>query len=278
MRRDHWPAPPKSGLKAYLYKESSLNSMAVESPMKRRQLDYKNLCTKIAHEVLISARDGAGTSASNAGESFKSLFRLLSQAGPEPVKDPELYRDMHLALDGVEKQLKRSQAKGFYCRLCLGYQNGNGKSCCVTLKCKHNICKECAQSLVESSLSGTIGVPISCPVGCNSIMSPQLLKPMLSEALFERFQRIHTVKVSLQASAPHVRSLANDLAEARKGLALRRNSNKDRSASSGHKDEGSEGPKVGDLKIRTNVLGQSSTSSATRFADTSGGLNHRRLK
>ncbi|QDZ23621.1 hypothetical protein HOP50_11g61610 [Chloropicon primus] len=273
LRREHWPAPPHSGLKAYLYKESSidLDAMSVESPMKRK-LDYKRLCTQIVRELLFSSREGEGA----RGEGARSLFRLLSQAGVEPVKDPELYRDMHLALDEVERQLKRNasadkeQATGFYCRLCLGFQNKGGS---VTLKCKHKICKECSLSLVESSLSGAIGVPISCPVGCNSLMSPHMMRSSLNEETFERFQRIHTVKMSLQASAPHVRSLASELAEARKGLAKSRERRDSKESNANAK-----GGNLNELKLRTSIVNESS-SSGSRFADPMSRLNHRtRLK
>ena len=266
MRREHWPAPPHSGAKAYLYKEVD----TMDSPKLRRQVDYKKLCVQIAQELLQHKEVGTTSSSSassslalSTGNTMKSLFRLLSQAGPEPVKDPELYRDMHLALDEVEKQLRMKPSKDFYCRLCLGYQNGDQKSSPVTLKCGHHICRECALSLVESSIGGTIGVPISCPVGCNSLMSPQMLRSILSDDLFERFQRIHTVKMSLQASAPHVRSLASELAEARKGLAKtrERRDSKEKSLSP-------------ELTIRTGSSVKESSSSGSRFSDTSI-LNHR---
>jgi len=264
LRREHWPAPPHSGLKAYLYKESSLDLESVESPMKRRELDYRRLCTQIAREALVSAKDGGPANLS------KALFRLLSQAGPEPVKDPDLYKDMHHALDVIEDQLGRGdkEPSGFYCRLCLGYQNADRKSG-VTLKCGHTICKECSLSLVDSSLSGAIGVPISCPVGCNSLMSPQMLRSSLSDDTFDRFQRIHTVKMSLQASAPHVRSLASELAEARKGL-LMRSTSKEKGSGSGRPQQGS----ATELKLRISLHSDAS-SSGSRFADPSSRLNHR---
>ena len=262
LRREHWPVPPHSGAKAFLTSMSKeVDSMAVDSPKRTRQVDYKTLCAQMAQEILHRERIN---SVSARVDSLKSLFRLLSQAGPEPVKDPELYRDMHLTLDEVER---KAETEGFYCRLCLGYQNGSHKNSCapVALKCKHKICRDCSHSLVESSLSGTIGVPISCPVGCNSLMSPQLLRSSLSDDIFERFQRIHTVKMSLQASAPHVRSLASELAEARKGLAL----------SAKSRDRQQDAALDKNLTIRTKAIKEaSSSSSGSRFADTSV-LNHR---
>ena len=134
MRREHWPAPPHSGAKAYLFKELD----AMDSPKIRdRQVNYKQLCIQIAQEFLQPATASASTSFSTPvipsshkdksgshSESqrlrtAKSLFRLLSQAGPEPVKDAELYRDMHLALDEVERQIQSNATQnsgGFYCR------------------------------------------------------------------------------------------------------------------------------------------------------------------
>ena len=96
-------------------------------------------------------------------------------------------------------------------------------------------------------------------------MSPQLLRSSLSDDIFERFQRIHTVKMSLQASAPHVRSLASELAEARKGLAL----------SAKSRDRQQDAALDKNLRIRTKAIKEaSSSSSGSRFADTSV-LNHR---
>ncbi len=295
-RREHWPAPPHSGAKAHLYKDVA----SVDSPTARsRRVDYKSLCAQISQELLVSQRGDAATgmaAAAGAGAeggaaaavkarigSLKSLFRMLSQAGPEPVKDPELYRDMHLALDELERlqqqQARAAGAGGFYCRLCLGYQAGKAQGSKtspggsgVTLKCGHTICKDCSHSLVESSISGAIGVPVSCPVGCNALMSPQMLRHSLSDDLFERFQRIHTVKMSLQASAPHVRSLASELAEARKGLALSRSKSRERERRNSKEKAKAFSP---ELTIRTSTTTSLGSGSGSRFSDTTSLLNHR---
>mmetsp|Transcript_12552 Transcript_12552/g.31855 ORF Transcript_12552/g.31855 Transcript_12552/m.31855 type:complete len:373 (+) Transcript_12552:135-1253(+) len=206
LRREHWPAPPHSGAKAFLFKED-----LIDAPQSPHKIDYRDLCISMTSELLAHNRRA---SIGDVSKSWHTLFRLLSQAGPEPVKDAELYKDMHIALDEVERQLQ-SASQGFYCRLCLGYQRSNDP---VKLKCSHCICKNCATSLVSSAIAGSIGVPISCPVGCSSLMSPQIARKFLGEEDFDRFQRIHNVKMSLTISAPHSRSLASELAEARRGL------------------------------------------------------------
>ena len=42
-------------------------------------------------------------------------------------------------------------------------------------------------------------------------MSPQIVKKHLTEDAYERFQRVHSVKMSLTISAPHSRALTRDL-------------------------------------------------------------------
>ena len=96
-----------------------------------------------------------------------------------------------------------------------------------------------------------------------------MLRSSLSDDTFDRFQRIHTVKMSLQASAPHVRSLASELAEARKGL-LMRSTSKEKGSGSGRPQQGS----ATELKLRIRLHSDAS-SSGSRFADPSSRLNHR---
>ena len=70
----------------------------------------------------------------------------------------------------------------------------------------------CAVFVVPSSIAGQCHIPIYCPVGCNSTLHPRLLGNILDDDLHDRFSRLHSVKASLQQSAPHSRDFARDLA------------------------------------------------------------------
>ena len=206
-RLGHWPTPPHSGAKAFLYGSGAEGSGLIggAGALDTRQMDYRALSIGLTAEFLSFGRQQHAIATAEARRAWHAaVFRQLSQAGPEPVRDAELYRDMHAALDEVEQSWQRAHGhgqgsahththgagavsggaagasalsfgggvaaspsqrpgpQGFYCRLCLGYQRSNDP---VKLKCGHCMCRSCAVSLVGSAISGSVGVPVSCPVG-----------------------------------------------------------------------------------------------------------------
>lgn len=209
LRRQDWPKPPHSGATAAL-------RHAGDRTFHIRQVDYRNLCIDSLEKIMsnVSKGGGKGTPQGKA-EDWQWLLRKLSQAGPVPGRDDELYGHLHEAIDHVDRN---AHGDHFYCRLCLGLQSGGSKP--VQLVCKHKLCTKCASSIVEAAVAGNVGVPIACPVGCNGCVTPQLVQniPGLTSPVFDRFKRMHDVKVSLQQSAPHSRNLKDALAEARNGL------------------------------------------------------------
>jgi len=138
----------------------------------------------------------------------------LMHDGPSPEKDPEIFQELHKAIDIAEQ---RGESRGYYCRLCLGYQtSGLSKSFKVQMDCGKCLCSRCAKELVEGVLEGRVRLPLACPTGnCTSVLTPNLVQHLLEDEDYDRFKRMHDVKMSLDRSAPHKDGLAARLAEAR---------------------------------------------------------------
>ena len=148
---------------------------------------------------------------------FPCVFWPTIQSG-RPCADPALFKLLHGTLDSVERGGDRTQKHGggFHCRSCLAqlYSGTLG----VRLDCGHELCKKCTVSLVESALDGNCRIPVFCPAGCNTTLHPTKVRQHLDDDTYERFQRLHDVRSSLQQSAPHSRGLGRDLAALRSRL------------------------------------------------------------
>ena len=217
-RRQDFPQPPFSSATAALARRRA----GRREPL--RQVDYRRLCIAslealVADARLVTVQGGAGPS--ERGGKWQWLLANLSRAGPEPGRDNELYALLHMSIDNVEQ---RCEGDNFYCRLCLGFKGGREKS--VGLKCRHRVCCGCARLLVEGAIDGFVKMPIACPVGCDGIVTPSLVDGLIETPVFERFKRLHDVKMSLAQSAPHSQNLGDALKEARAAMAQQSRSQK----------------------------------------------------
>jgi len=217
-RRQDFPQPPFSGATADLARRRA----GRRDPL--RQVDYRRLCISslealVAEARLVTAQGGG--SPNERGGKWQWLLASLSRAGPEPGRDDELYALLHLSIDNVEQ---RCEGGNFYCRLCLGFKGAKEKS--VVLKCRHRVCCGCTRLLVEGAIDGFVKMPIACPVGCNGIVTPSLVDGLIDAPVFERFKRLHDVKMSLAQSAPHSQNLGDALKEARAAMAQQSRSHK----------------------------------------------------
>jgi len=95
----------------------------------------------------------------------KWLLQQLSQVGPQPERDAELYRILHTCLDHADDW--DAEGSQWHCRLCLAAQTRWVQKRRVRLsQCSHALCENCAKQLVADALAGHIKIPITCPVGC----------------------------------------------------------------------------------------------------------------
>ena len=216
-RRQDFPQPPFSGATAALARRRA----GRRNPL--RQVDYRRLCISSLEALVAEARRATaqGGGSGEGQEKWQWLQGHLSRAGPEPGRDDELYALLHLSIDNIEKLYL---GENFYCRLCLGFKGGREKS--VGLKCKHRVCAGCAQLLVDGAVDGFVKIPIACPAGCNGILTPGLVDGLVEGPAFERFKRLHDVKMSLAQSAPHSQNLGDALKEARAAMAQNNRSQK----------------------------------------------------
>lgn len=211
-RQQSWPRPP------YSYTATVLGRFDNErvTPMQDREVNYRALAGDAVSKVLelvesIEANQGA----TKALLVHSWLMQRLMHEGPSPEKDSQMFQELHKAIDIAER---RGESRGYYCRLCLGYQtSGLSKSFKVQMGCGRCLCSRCAKELVEGVLQGRLRLPLACPTGnCTSMLTPSLVEHILEEEDFERFKRMHDVKMSLDRSAPHEDGLAARLAEARR--------------------------------------------------------------
>ncbi|XP_075265808.1 uncharacterized protein LOC142358256 [Convolutriloba macropyga] len=224
-----WPRPP------YSYTATVLRKFDTEriSPIHEREVDYRALAQDLVAKMVEAVGGGEGREHNDEPGSPVSpvtpvtsaalrtwLLQRLMHEGPTPERDPELFKSLHNIVDIAEDHV----IEGFFCRLCLSYHSAAGKVRCVELECGKCLCGRCAKEMVEGVLDGRVRVPVACPTGnCHAVLSPDLVQDIVSADDFERFQRMHSVKMSLDKSAPHKRDLASQLAQARQaggGLVL----------------------------------------------------------
>lgn len=220
QRKQDWSYPPRSGAAAILRRDGDQFALGPE-----REVDYKGLCIAVLGKLEHMAKDRRRSEDTQSSHStFNWLQRQLSQAGPLPGRDSELYRILHASLDQVDAKASDGT---FHCRLCLGLQapDGKGNVRVSMMKCGHSLCQTCTKRLLQDALAGHIGIPVACPVGCavggnqsTGTLSPEQVQHLLDEETYERFSRLHQVRATLGRSAPHSAGLASELACARAKL------------------------------------------------------------
>ncbi|CAG9461132.1 unnamed protein product [Pedinophyceae sp. YPF-701] len=174
--------------------------------------------SQLAKAASAARSPGPPTGAGEAFEIHDWIVRALSPLGLHPADDHDLYRRMHLSLDVVDGSSRVEVDQGYYCRLCLGY-NQTRRGMPVVLERGRRLCPSCARSLVDGALEGRIPVPIVLPLGDEEAhVRPAHLEGVLSRHEFERFKRVYEVKASLGASAPHRSLLGGALQDAREVL------------------------------------------------------------
>lgn len=97
----------------------------------------------------------------NTARGCQTLIRV-SALSPQPDEHEDLYRIMHHSLDELEAMGAIVAEVGYYCRLCLGYQELR-RGMPAVLERGRKLCPGCCRGLVDGALDGKVHVPITIP-------------------------------------------------------------------------------------------------------------------
>ena len=109
---------------------------------------------KQTYTTTMNKRRSSQGDSSGANALASWCFRILSQAGLTPDRDPELFRILHSCLDIIEEgALGARDGPGYYCRACLGFQEVR-RAVPIVFPHGKRLCPSCCRTLVDGALEG----------------------------------------------------------------------------------------------------------------------------